>query len=169
MVHYVAGSLYPSITTNGGAGQPANILYQVQPFINSSTGKITSARILNEVIHGGGSTAFYYPHQIPDQEGNVTEVFNFSSSSAYASLAYASRRAGQPTGGIPDAGFVLQSGQGPYTEGRWGDYVAGAPAGISAILATTTPVAWFAGMYAGTSNKWGTAIGRNGYTVRSDP
>jgi hypothetical protein len=170
MAFYMSGSIYASLATNGGSGQPACILYQIQPFIASATGSIASARILNEIILGGGSNSWYYCTQQPDPEGNVTTVFNFSGSSNFASLAYVSRRAGQPTGLLPDGGIFLQNGAGPiYTQGRWGDYTATAPAGLVAGGGTGgVPVMWFAGMYA-KGNLWGTAIGKNGYIAITQP
>ena len=58
----------------------------VTPFISSSTGQISSARILNEIVLGGGSTSWFYCTQQPDPEGNVTTVFNTSSTAGFVSL-----------------------------------------------------------------------------------
>jgi hypothetical protein len=170
--YYAAGSIYAALSTNGGGGEPAMILYQIQPFVDTSgtanDGKISSARILNEILVGGGSNAWYYPAQVPDQEGNVTTVFGFSSSTFYASLAYMSRRAAQAVGTVPDSGIFAVNGQGPYvtvSPQRWGDYFAAAPAGLVSGGGTGgVPKMWFAGQYAsGVSSQWNTAIGRTGY------
>jgi hypothetical protein len=172
--YYAAGSIYAALATNGGNGQPGILLYQIQPFVNTSggvnDGKITGARILNEILRaGGGSNAWYYPAQQPDPEGNVTEVFGFSSASNYASLAYASRRAAQAVGTVPDGGVFAAVGLGPYVTGnpqRWGDYFATAPAGLVSGGGTGGfPKMWFSGQYAsGTSTQWNTIIGRTGYS-----
>jgi hypothetical protein len=171
--YYAAGSIYAALSTNGGNGEPAMILYQIQPFVDTSgtanDGKISSARILNEILWGGtGSNAWYYPDQVPDQEGNVTTVFGFSSSTNYASLAYISRRAAQAVGTLPDGGVFAASGLGPYvtvSPQRWGDYFATAPAGLVSGGGTGgVPKMWFAGQYASSiSSQWNTAIGRTGY------
>jgi hypothetical protein len=170
MVFYMAGSLYASLTTDGGGGQPACLLYQIQPFVNSSDGSIASARVLNEIFFGGGANSWYYCTQQPDAEGNVTTVYNFSGPSNYASLGFVSRRSGQPTGSLPDGGIILVSGSGPaYTQGRWGDYTAVAPAGLISGRGTGgVPVMWFAGMY-GNGDAWGTVIGKNGYNSIAQP
>jgi hypothetical protein len=173
MVFYAAGSLYASVTSNGGAGQPDCILYQIQPFITASStgtdGQINSARILNEIVLGGGANSWYYCTQLPDPGGNSTTVFNFSGNSNFASLAYISRRAAQPIGGFEDSGVFLINGQALYNQGRWGDYTAGNIAGLVSGGGTgSLPVMWFAGMYARSDATWGTAVGRNGYQFITD-
>lgn len=168
--YYAAGSIYAALATNGGNGQPGILLYQIQPFVNTSgganDGKITGARMLNEILRaGGGSNAWYYPAQQPDGEGNVTEVFGFSNATTYASLAYASRRAAQAVGTVPDGGVFAANGLGPYVTvnpQRWGDYFATAPGGV---MIGGIPKMWFSGQYASsTSTQWNTAIGKTGYT-----
>ena len=162
----VGDSIYASLNTTGGGGEPAYYLYQVQPFLDAATGNVVSARILNEIFHGGGSTGFYYATQQPDPQGNVTTVFNISSSTSFASLAYASRRAAQPVGTEPDAGIVAINGGAFYSQARWGDYTAVAPAGLAP---GAVPSMWFAGMFARSDGAWGTAIGKNGYTSIAQP
>ena len=167
--YYAAGSIYAALTTNGGAGEPAIIMYQIQPFVvtdgSANDGKIASARILNEITHGIGSPfAFYYPAQQPDGEGNVTTVFSYSDATHFPSVAYASRRAAQAKDTWPDSGVFARNGTGPYTGGRWGDYLATAPAGLVSGGGTGGfPKMWFAGMWADNANDWKTVIGRTGY------
>ena len=167
--YYAAGSIYFALTTNGGNGEPGIIDYQIQPFVDTSgganDGKITGARILNEITHfGGGTSAFYYPAVQPDGEGNVTTLFGYSDSANYASLAYLSRRHAQAVGTWPDGGVFAKNGTGTYTGGRWGDYFATAPAGLVSGGGTGAfPKMWFAGMWASGANNWSTAIGRTGY------
>jgi hypothetical protein len=159
MVMDAAGTVYAALNTNGGSGQPAIFLYQIQPFLDSN-GNLDSARILNEIFFGGGPHSWYYATQQPDPDGNVTTVYNFSNPLNFPGLAYSSRRVSQPVGSVSDYGFLFFPGQGLYSQGRWGSYTAVAPAGLN----TTTPTMWFAGMYARSDGTWGTAIGRNGYT-----
>jgi hypothetical protein len=166
MAFAVGDSIYASLNTNGGGGEPAYYLYQVQPFLDAATGNVVSARILNEIFHGGGTNAFYYATQQPDPQGNVTTVFNFSNSTSFASLVYASRRAAQPIGTEPDPGIFAINGAAFYNQGRWGDYTAVAPAGLAP---GGTPNMWFAGMFARSDGTWGTAIGKNGYTSITQP
>jgi hypothetical protein len=179
MAMYSAGSIYASLMTNMGSGDPGVILYQIQPFLDltggANDGHITGARMLNEIVHGssGGGQSVYYATQQPDPEGNVTFVFNYSDNSTYASLAYLGRRASQATGTLPDNGIFLATGQAQYNQGRWGDYTAVAPGGISANSGSGAfPVMWFAGMYAENANlppgAWGIQIGANGYVNITD-
>lgn len=169
--YYASGSIYGAIATDGGNSEPGMIMYQVQPYVDTSgganDGKITSAKILNETTHfGTGTLGFYYPAQQPDGEGNVTTVFSYSSSTNFPSLAWATRRAAQTPGTWPDNGVTAMAGAGSYTGGRWGDYWATAPAGIVSGGGTGGfPKFWFAGMFATAGNNWSTAIGRTGYTA----
>ena len=113
---YNAGSIYASINAANGSHSEA-ILYQIQPFViagGANDGKIAGARILNEIVHGSGSFDVYYATEQPDPEGNVTYVWNYSSSSVFASLAYSSRRAAQSVGTEPDGGIVAIAGAGFY-------------------------------------------------------
>ena len=171
MAMYSAGSVYASLNTNGGAGQPSFILYQIRPFINQANGHIASAAILNEVPHLlGDAQSFFYATQQPDVEGNVTTVFNFSDSNNFVGLAYVSRRAAQPLGTLPDNGIFLKNGAAFYNQGRWGDYTAVAPSGLfSAGSANPFPKMWFAGMFARSDGIWGTQIGQNGFTSITQP
>lgn len=172
--YYAAGSIYAALCTNGGNGEPGIILYQIQPFVDTSgtasDGSILTARILNEIFLRGatGTTdAWYYPVQVPDPEGNVSTVYGFSNSTTYASVAYMSRRAAQTLGTVPDAGVFAVIGQGPFTGSRWGDYFAAAPAGLVSGGGTGGfPKWWYAGQYASAvSTRWNTAIGRSGYNA----
>jgi len=168
MAMYSAGSLYASINTNGGAGQPSFILYQIHPFVNAANGQIASARIDNEIPHLlGDAQSFYYATQQPDPEGNVTTVFNFSDANNFAGLAYVSRRAAQPVNTLPDNGIFARTGAALYSQGRWGDYTAVAPSGLSGSNAF--PAMWFAGMFARSDTTWGTQIGKNGFTSINEP
>ncbi|MGH9483256.1 MAG: hypothetical protein ACRD1L_14305, partial [Terriglobales bacterium] len=69
MAMYNAGSIYASINAANGSHSEV-ILYQIQPFVTAggaNDGKIASARILNEFVHGGAFDT-YYATQQPDPE-----------------------------------------------------------------------------------------------------
>jgi hypothetical protein len=174
MAMYAAGSIYASINAANGSNSEA-ILYQIQPFVTAggaNDGKLAGARILNEILHGSGAFDAYYATQQPDPEGNVTYAWNFSSAtlSVFPSLAYSSRRAAQSVGTEPDGGFLAVTGAGFYGQGRWGDYTAVAPGGLaSAGGSGSSPVMYFAGMFARSDGNWQTAIGRNGYNNINQP
>lgn len=172
MAMYNAGSIYASINAANGS-RSGVILYQIQPFVTAggaNDGQIASAKILNEFIHGSGAFDAYYATQQPDPEGNVTYVWNLSSSSSSPSLVYSTRRAAQSVGTEPDPGIFAVTGAGFYGQGRWGDYTAVAPGGLaSAGGSGANPVMWFAGMFARSDGTWQTAIGRNGYTAITQP
>jgi hypothetical protein len=171
--YYAAGSIYAALTTDGGNGEPGNLLFQIQPFTtndgSANDGKIASARILNEITHyGSGTSAYYFGTQVPDGEGNVTEVFSFSNSANFASLGWLTRRSTQAPGTLPDGG-LFTAGSDTYLAGRWGDYWATAPAGIVSGGGTGGfPKFWFAGMIAIPTHNWGTVIGRTGYTTTNE-
>ncbi|MGB8901992.1 MAG: hypothetical protein WCC90_23320, partial [Methylocella sp.] len=178
MAMYNAGSIYASINAANGSHSEA-ILYQIQPFVTAggaNDGQIASAKILNEIVHGSSAFDVYYATQQPDPEGNVTYVWNFSSSTSFPSLIYSSRRAAQTVGTEPDGGIFAVAGAGFYNQGfgsppfRWGDYTAVAPGGLASAGGTgANPVMFFAGRFARSDGTWGTAIGRNGYTAITQP
>jgi hypothetical protein len=172
MAMYNAGSIYASINAANGSHSEA-ILYQIQPFVTAggaNDGKIASAKILNEIVHGNSTFDVYFATQQPDPEGNVTYTWNYSDSSTYPSLIYSSRRAAQSVGTEPDGGFFAVTGAGFYNQGRWGDYTAVAPAGLATSGGTgANPKMYFAGMYARSDGTWGTAIGVNAYTAITQP
>ena len=134
--YYAAGSIYAALATSGGAGEPAIIMYQIQPFVvtdgTANDGEIASARILNEIPHGlGSASAWYFPAQQPDGEGKMSPRCSASRMRRTSRRSpIASRRAAQAVGTWPDGGVFARSGTGPYTGGRWGDYFATAPAGL---------------------------------------
>jgi hypothetical protein len=136
--------------------------------------QITGATELNEsVINFGGTSGAYFAVPQPDLEGNVNTVFTFSSTSTFASLAYISQRVTQANNTFVDAGFFLQAGSGPaYTQGRWGDYNAVAPAGVFYASGNgglvATPGFGFSGMYA-SGDTWRTRIGFNKFSGPGQP
>jgi len=176
---YAAGSIYAALTSGTpaglmGNGQPWIINYKIEPFLDTSgtatDGQIIGARILNEILRGAstGSNAWYYPAMQPDAEGNVTEVFGFSSSTTCPSVGYLSRRAAQKPDTEPDNGVLAAVGPGPYISANphlSGDYFATAPAGIVSGGGTGGfPKMWFSGRVStSTPNLWSTVIGRTGY------
>ena len=172
MAMYSAGSIYASINAANGSHSEV-ILYQIQPFVTAggaNDGKIASAKILNEIVHGNSAFDVYYATQQPDPEGNVTYAWNFSSSTSSPSLIYSSRRAAQTVGTEPDGGIFAVAGGGFYGQGRWGDYTAVAPAGLASGGGSgANPKMYFAGMFARADGTWGTAIGVNGYTAITQP
>jgi len=68
---------------------------------------------------------------------------------------------------LPDNGIFARTGAAFYNQGRWGDYTAVAPSGLSGSNAF--PAMWFAGMFARSDTTWGTQIGKNGFTSINEP
>jgi hypothetical protein len=183
---YQSGSIYASNESANGTGGVSSFIYRVQPDLNINdntrcTGafvnlcpQITGATELNEsVINFGGTSAAYFAVPQPDLEGNVNTVFTFSSTSTNASLAYISQRVSQANNTFVDSGFFLQVGSGPaYTQGRWGDYNAVAPAGVFYASGNgglvATPGFGFSGMYA-SGDTWRTRIGFNKFSGPGQP
>ncbi|MDH3316243.1 MAG: hypothetical protein OER43_10825 [Gammaproteobacteria bacterium] len=179
---YAHGHIHAALVTANGTGGVASIIYKVQPFLNATNGarcttsvglcpQITGALIRNEsVVNYGGTNAAFFPTPQPDLDGNVTTVLSYSSTAFFPSLIYISQRVTQPVGTFVDSGWFLAVGLGQYTQGRWGDYTAVAPAGVFYASgdggATGNNGMAFAGMYAGTPNRWRTRIG---YTLFNAP
>ncbi len=180
-VTYAHGHLHAAHSTANGTGGTATQLYKIQPFLNVSNPacttsvnlcpQITGASMRNEsVLNYGGTVAAFMAVPQPDLDGNVTMVYNYSTSTTYPSIVYISQRVTQPLGSFADSGIYLQGGLGRYTSGRWGDYMAVAPAGIAyragngGITGTSSIV--FSGMYSDTTanNAWRTRIGANRFT-----
>jgi hypothetical protein len=174
-VTWSAGDIYAATTTANFTGNAADgwIFWQVHPTL-STAGAITGATIRTEIAQGlGGFTgdttdSEYYATPQPDDEGNVTVVYNQSSQSIYPSVAYVSKRTTESV--FPDGGIFLTSGTSPaYCQldssghNRWGDYTATSPYGPSIA---PYPEFWFAGQYSSGGN-WATTIARNGYTSPS--
>ncbi|QGM46811.1 hypothetical protein [Methylocystis heyeri] len=182
---YLSGSIYAAIAPSNGAGGVQSILYRVQPSLNANDSRctgsytnlcpqVTGARMLNEtVLNYGGTKSAFYPVQQPDLEGNVTTVFSYSTTAYYPSLAYISQRASQTPATFADNGIFLATGQAYYSQGRWGDYNAVAPAGVAYLPGDghvpVTPGMAFSGMYAGGSNNWRTRIGYSKFTSAAQP
>ena len=179
-VYWSAGDLYLAATTAAHNGQASDgwIFWQMHPYlkINSSGVPVlgsTAATIRDEVCWGcngftGDATySEFYPAPQPDDEGNVTIVFNESSDKIYPLTAYISKRTTQATGGFPDGGVNLKDGQAAYCQidgigrNRWGDYTATSPYGTQNA---TQPTFWFAGQYSDSGGNWATEIGKNTYS-----
>jgi hypothetical protein len=183
---YLSGSIYASNESANGTGGVSSLIYRVQPDLNVNDGtrctgafldlcpEITGAKELNEsIINYGGTAAAYFAVPQPDLEGNVNTVFTFSSTANYASLAYISQRVTQANNTFVDSGFFLFGGSAPaYTQLRWGDYNAVAPAGVAYAAGNgglvATPGFGFSGMYA-SGNTWRTRIGFNRFTGPGQP
>jgi hypothetical protein len=172
-VTWSAGDVYAATTSANFTGNAADgwIYWQVHPYLNTS-GSITGATIRNEI--GWGLNGFagedatyseYYPTVQPDDEGNVTVVFNYSSSSINPSMGYVSQRT--TAGSFPDGGFGLAGGAAAYCQldhtgrNRLGDYTATSPFGPTV---EPYPEFWFGGQFSEASGNWGTKIGKNGYS-----
>jgi len=184
-VTYNAGFLHGALSSANGTGGTKSIVYKVRPVLNANdplcTGaflnacpQITSATIADEsVLNFGTTTSAFYPTPQPDMEGDVTTVFNYVSSSSFASLAYIQQRVTQGSSFV-DSGQFLQVGTAYYTQGRWGDYTAVAPAGVgyTPTFVSNTGVG-FSGMYAVPGNCFGAGTGcwrtRIGYVQFTDP
>jgi hypothetical protein len=167
LVNYTSGSVYGSLNSSKGV-----LWFEIHPTLNEA-GAISAAVLRNEQcfacggFSGGGHA--YYATIVPDTEGNFTMVYNFSAPDAFPGTAFLSRRVTQAHNTVPDNGIFLASGQAFYQQldqfgrNRWGDYTAGHKA-FEALNAQ-----WFAGEFSQSNGNWGTAIGKNGYTLLTQP
>ena len=180
-VYWSAGDLYATASTAALNGQASDgwLFWQVHPFLSdSSPSSVTGASIRNEVcwgcngFNGDATLSEYYPAVQPDEEGNLSIVFNYSSSSVYPSTAYLTNRATHATGGFSDGGAAIANGSGFYCQqdnigrNRWGDYTGVSPFGTGYQL---RPSFWFAGQYSESSGNWGTQIGQTVYSDVRQP
>ena len=179
-VYWSAGDLYATTTTaalNGDASD-AFLYWQVHPYLtNASPSTMSGASIRNEVCYGcngiaDGTGSAYYSAVQPNEEGDITIVFNYSSDSVYPSTAWLSNRTTEAEGTFEDTGFFLAEGDAFYCQidgvgrNRWGDYTAGAPYGSIRGL---RPTFWFAGQWSEEDSDWGTYIGQNAFTAPAQP
>jgi hypothetical protein len=185
-VTYAKGQLWGSLNTKRLGNNTSTVLwFTLRPYLNDGnaacTGaflykcaQITGADLLNEDMYysggRGNNGSDFYGVPVVDAEGNATMVANYSDNSSYPGTYYVSRRVTQAKNTMHDGGIWLRSGQGFYQQldnigrNRWGDYTA-AQIQANANL-------WFAGQYSklyGTSYIWGTAIGKNAFTARTQP
>jgi hypothetical protein len=185
-VTYNAGYIYGSLTSQNGSGGNNFVVYKVRPVLNTNDSRctgayvnlcpqITGASIADETVYNAGSAYAFYGTPQPDEEDNVTTVFSYSSAgSSVPALAYVQQRVTAGSA-FSDGGFFLIGASGPYTQGRWGDYTAVAPAGIRYVSggAVSMPGAGFSGMYAVTGSCFGPNTGcwktQIGYTLYSLP
>ncbi len=180
-VYWSAGDLYLTSSTAALNGEAADgfLYWQVHPYLtNASPAAMNGSTIRNEVcwgcdgFGGDGTGSEYYSAVQPTEEGDITVVFNFSSSSVYPSTGYLSSRTTEAAGSFPDDGAYLVAGDAAYCQldnigrNRWGDYTATAPYGSIRGL---TPTFWFAGQYSESNGDWGTAIGQTAFTAVAQP
>lgn len=185
-VNWTAGDLYVATTTGALNGQVSDgwEYWQIHPYLDSTGALEPSPNlpvIRNEICWGcfgfsGDSTlSEYYPTAQPDDEGNVTVVYNTSGHALSPSVGYVSQRTTQNVGGFPDGGLFLMTGSGEYCQldktnrNRWGDETASAPYGT---YFQGYPTFWFSGPYSQSSSNgttWATQIGQTAFTSAKVP
>lgn len=183
---YAHGHIHVAHSLANGTGGTATQIFKVQPFLNATNGarcttsvglcpQVTGASIRNEsILNYGGTSAAWMAAPQPDLDGNVTTVFNYSTTADFPSIVYISQRVSQPLGSFVDTGIFLASGIGRYTSGRWGDYMAVAPVGVFYEAgnggATGGNGMFFSGMYSDSTanNRWRTRVGANIFQVAGE-
>jgi len=174
--YYQSGSIYfahsARVGTSVGSGTHIS---QFQPILSTSDGiaTIVNGGILqNDICFGckgqGVNGSNYYGSIIPDPDGNLTMVFEFSDDNSFPGVAFLSDRVSFPRGSVHDSGFFLATGASTYCQldrlgrNRWGDYTGNSPTVVTSP--TLTPF-WFWGQFSDALGNWGTRKGRNGYTT----
>jgi hypothetical protein len=188
-VNYSAGRLFAAATTAAlnGVASDGFEYWEIQPYLSENNPPtFTNAAILNEIcwgcfgfssVSGDNTMSEYYPTVQPDDEGNVTIVYNFSTQFYYPAVGFISKRITQAPGtfakaGNTGVGTILHTGGAFYCQldsfnrNRWGDGTATSAFGTSVA---GFPQFWFAGSYVEPNASWGTAIGRNGFTSLTQP
>jgi len=145
---------------NGTQTVPAILWGQVNGSITDN-GTMTPSTHLQQngylSFAGDGSASF--GALMPDDEGNLFMVFEFSSSSAAPSSAYVSRRVTFTPGKFHDSGLTLFAGATSTFNTRWGDFEATSYDGRGPNHV------WIAAQQAGSNGDWATGIGKLAYTL----
>jgi hypothetical protein len=164
-VGYALGSLYAALTTKVFVpdNRSAAILFQVQPQVQIQGGvaRITSAKIVDELMLDYGADSTYMATIQPDKNGNTLTVFQRSGPNRFPSAMIMVRRANSPSGTLEYSDEEVAAGEAAYLNDMWGDYTAVAPA-----MTEGTPIMWFAGEFTGKAmyegwitSEWCTKIG----------
>ena len=174
--YYQSGSIYlahsAKVGTSAGSGTHIS---QFQPILSTADGiaTIINGGILqNDICFAcagqGLNGSNYYGSIVPDPDGNLTMVYEFSDDNTFPGVAYLSDRVSFPRGNVHDTGLFLATGASRYCQldrfgrNRWGDYTGNSP---TVVTSPTLTPAWFWGQFAGAVGSWGTRKGRNGYTT----
>jgi hypothetical protein len=174
--YYQSGSIYlahsAKVGTSAGSGTHIS---QFQPILSTADGiaTIINGGILqNDICFAcagqGLNGSNYYGSIVPDPDGNLTMVYEFSDDNTFPGVAYLSDRVSFPRGNVHDTGLFLATGASRYCQldrfgrNRWGDYTGNSP---TVVTSPTLTPAWFWGQFADAVGNWGTRKGRNGYTT----
>jgi len=174
--YYQSGSIYLAhsarVGTSVGSGTHIS---QFQPMLSTSDGiaTIINGGILqNDICFActgqGLNGSNYYGSIIPDPDGNLTMVYEFSDDNSFPGVAYLSDRVSFPRGSVHDAGVFLATGASTYCQldrfgrNRWGDYTGNSPTVVTSPKLTPF---WFWGQFSDGLGNWATRKGRNGYTT----
>jgi hypothetical protein len=127
----------------------------------SDKGVATSSTFLLQSGYFGfsGDGAAYYGALMPDDEGNLFMVYEFSNSSTNPESAYVSRRVTFTPGAFHDSGKILFAGATSTLDSRWGDFEATSYDGRSPNHV------WIAGEHVGSGGDWATGIGKLSYPL----
>jgi hypothetical protein len=134
----------------GGTSNRASILWcQIRAAVPA---------VVQQGLYGTSTAHYYFPACCPDNNGNMTMVFNFSSTTRFAGILYTGRRSTDLAGRLQPSA-LLKEGVAHYVRlddlgrNRWGDYngVAADPSNARLI--------WFYSGYASAVNTWGTWTG----------
>jgi hypothetical protein len=155
---YHAGSLWGALETGVPNVAGGHVLwFEIHPTLDINANINGALERQEDCFFCGGQGAngsSYYGDLQPNADNDITMVYEFSDDNSYPGAAWTSRRVNY--GGLMDgAGTYIESGQGQYLGGRWGDFEATAPDNTVAGC----PLMWFAGEYAEAGGTWGTAVG----------
>jgi len=157
-VKYHAGSLWGALETGVPNVAGGHVLwFEIFPQLDGNANITGAVDRLEDCFFCGGQGAngsSFFGDLQPNADNDVTMVYEFSDDNSFPGVVWTARRVNF-NGLMDGAGFYLESGQGQYLAGRWGDYEATAPDNTVA----SCPLMWFAGEYAEAAGTWGTAVG----------
>jgi hypothetical protein len=105
-----------------------------------------------------GTGSAWFGDTMPDEEGNLVMVFDFSNATTNPESAYVSRRVTFPNGSFHDNGLVLFNG-GAGAIGRWGDFEA------TSFDGPGSNHIWVAAQHATSTGDWATGIGKVAFNI----
>lgn len=167
-VGYGAGSLFASLTTKTDQRKAGALLFQLQPQLQKqgNSVRITSARIVDEVLLNFGEDSTYMATIQPDPQGNTLTVFQRSGPRKFPCLMMMLRPAIQASGTLTSSYVEVGIGESAYYNHAWGDYTAVAPV----LPSSGPPTMWFAGEFTGKAmyenwltKEWCTKVGFSFY------
>ncbi len=144
---------------NGSQVVPGILWGQVSPVLNDAGALVGASLFQNAYYYYSGDGAASFGALMPDADGNLFMLFEFSNNASFPGVAYTARRVTYSPGFFHDGGIYLRTGDANTFDSRWGDFEATSYDGVS------TDNVWFSGQYSNSSGDWSTFIGKDKFSL----